>query len=65
MARYSQAQNRATQKYIKSAYDEIKIRMPKGKRDIIKEHADSLGESANAFINRAIDEAMQRDKSQE
>ena len=26
------------------------------------EHAASMGESATAFINRAIDEAMERDK---
>ena len=32
------------------------------KRTIIQEHAASLGESATAFINRAIDEAMARDK---
>ena len=28
----------------------------------IKEHAESMGESATAFINRAIDEAMARDQ---
>jgi uncharacterized protein (DUF1778 family) len=31
------------------------------KRSIIKEHAESMGESATTFINRAIDEAMARD----
>lgn len=33
--------------------------MPKGKKDKIKAHADSKGESVNAFINRAIDEAIE------
>ena len=28
---------------------------------INKDHAESMGESATAFINRAIDEAMARD----
>ena len=65
MARYSQAQNRATQKYIKNAYDEIKVRMPKGKKDIIKAHAETFDNgSVNAFINRAIDETMKRDKGE-
>ena len=32
------------------------------KRAIIKDHAESMGESATAFINRAIDEAMARDQ---
>ena len=31
---------------------------------IIKEHAEAMGESATAFINRAIDEAMKRDLSE-
>ena len=28
----------------------------------IKDHAEKMGESATAFINRAIDEAMKRDQ---
>lgn len=42
--------------------DETKVRMPKGKLDKIKAHAESKGESLNGFINRAIDEAMEHDK---
>lgn len=41
--------------------DNITLRVPKGDRDKIKAHADSMGESLNAFINRAIAEAMIRD----
>lgn len=63
--RYSEAQNKATQKYIKNNYDEIKIRADKGKKTIIKAHADSKGESVNRFINRAIDETMERDRRNE
>lgn len=59
-SRYSAAQNRATQKYIKKAYDEIKIRMPKGRKDKIKEHAELIGESVNGYINRLIDEDMEK-----
>ena len=57
----SKAQQRAVNKYVKSNYDEVKLRMPKGKKDIIQAHAAQQGESVNAYINRAIDEAMQRD----
>ena len=60
----SKAQQRAVNKYVKNNYDEIKLRMPKGKKEIIQEHASDHGESLNAFINRAIDEAMQRDKEE-
>ena len=35
--------------------------MKKGRKDIIKAHAEQRGESLNGFVNRAIDEAMERD----
>ena len=57
----SKAQQRAVNKYVKSNYDEVKLRMPKGKKDVIQAHAAQQGESVNAYINRVIDEAMQRD----
>ena len=59
----SKAQQRAVNKYVKNNYDEVKLRMPKGKKDVILAHAAPQGESVNAYINRAIDEAMQRDDS--
>ena len=59
----SKAQQRAVNKYVKSNYDEVKLRMPKGKKDVIQAHAAQQGESVNAYINRAIDETMQRDDS--
>lgn len=51
-------------RYNAKAYDEIKVRVPKGKKDIVQDHAARIGESVNAFINRAIDEAMERDGAQ-
>ena len=64
-SRYTQAQNKATQKYIKANYDEIKIRLPKGKKEIIKNYAIKHNESVNSFIKRIIDEAMERDKGKD
>lgn len=58
----SKAQMKATAKYMKNNYDEIKIRVPKGDKAIIKGHADDRGESVNEFIKRAITEAIERDK---
>lgn len=49
-------------RYNDKTYDRINLTVPKGDKDIIKSHAESRGESVNAFINRAIDEAMERDK---
>lgn len=48
-------------RYNAKAYDEIKLRVKKGKKDIIKAHAEEQGESVNQFIGRAIDETMKRD----
>ena len=58
----SKAQQRAVNKYMKENYDEIKVRVDKGKKEIIKTHAEAGGESVNGFINRAIDETLERDK---
>lgn len=57
----TKAQQKAVSKYMKENYDVYQIRMPKGKKDTIKAHAEARGESVNAFINRAIDEAMERE----
>ena len=57
----SKAQIKATQKYVAANYDEIKVRVAKGRKDKIKSHADGKGESVNGFINRAINETMERD----
>ena len=43
--------------------DRANLTMPKGKKDTVKAHAEAQGESLNAFINRAIDEAMERDST--
>lgn len=51
--------------YARKAYDDVRLQVKKGKKEIIKAHADSKGESVNGFINRAIDETMERDKEQE
>lgn len=57
----SKAQQKAVSKYMKENYDVYQIRMKKGQKDTIKAHADSRGESINAFIGRAIQETMERD----
>lgn len=57
----SKAQQKAVAKYMRENYDEIKIRMPKGKKTIIQDCAAAIGESANGFINTAIDEKIERE----
>ena len=59
----SKAQQKAVAKYMAENYDEIKVRVPKGKKDKIKAHAEKNGESLNGFVNRAVDEAMNKDSN--
>lgn len=59
----SKAQQKAVSKYMKENYDEIKVRVDKGQKDIIKAHAERRGESVNGFIGRAISETMERDNT--
>lgn len=58
----TKAQQRAVEKYKKANYDEIKVRVSKGKKGEIQAHVESTEESVNGFINRAIAETMARDK---
>lgn len=59
----SKAQQKAVAKYMKNNYDEIKIRVEKGKRDIIKVAAEAAGESLNSYIKKAVDQRMERDNA--
>ena len=61
----SKKQQAYVNKYVKNNYDRINVTMPKGQKDIIKEHADARGESVNGFINRAINNQIERDKEVE
>ena len=60
----SEALKRAKKKYDSESIDRIPLRVPKGKKEIIQAHAASREESVNAFLNRAIDETMERDCKQ-
>ena len=60
----SKAQLKATAKYQKEKYDEIKVRVPKGRKEIIQVHAQIKGETVNGFITRAIDETLDRDTTE-
>ncbi len=42
--------------------DRVNLTMPKGRKDIIKTHAETQGESVNGFINRAIDNQISQDR---
>ena len=58
--RVSAAQRKATDKYLEK-FDEMKIRVPTGQKAAVKAHAESMGESLNGFLSRALTETMERD----
>lgn len=65
MSPASKAQQRAVNKYIGKNYDRVNLTLQKGRKDEVQTHAESRGESLNGFINRAIDETVERDKDSE
>ena len=58
----SEAAKRAVKKYDQEKIDRIAMRVPKGKREVIQAHAQEQGESINSFLNRAVDETIERDQ---
>lgn len=57
----SEARIRANNKYNEKAYDRINVAVPKGKKAELQSHTALTGESLNAFVNRAINETVERD----
>ena len=58
----SKAQIKATQKYIKNHYERLEMRVPIGKKEKIVAYAKKHDGSLNKFLNRLVDESMERDK---
>ena len=61
--RYTEAQARSAKKYLTETVEDVRIRVPKGQKAVIKSHAEQQGESMNQFVTRAITETMERDNS--
>lgn len=58
------ARRKASAKYLHESVEDIRIRVPKGQKEIIKAYAEEQGESMNQFVIRAIAETMQRDQKE-
>ena len=59
--RKTHTSNEVKRRYNEKTYDRLQLVVPKGKKDEIKDFATSNGESLNGFVNRAIDETMERE----
>ena len=53
-------QKRASEKYDNEKVDNIRFRVPKGKKDLLKMCAEVNGESVNEMLNRLTDEEIKR-----
>ena len=61
----SSAQKKAVAKYNTANYEQIGLRVKRGRKEEIKVFAEAHGESLNSFINRAITETMEREAGSE
>ena len=57
--------NASKDKYNSKAYDDIRLRVPKGQKEKIQTFAEANGETVNGFINRLISEALGEHKTAE
>lgn len=57
----TEAQKKARDKWLKEKVADIRFRVPINEKELIQAHAKAQGESTNAFIYRAVKEAMERD----
>ena len=56
----TEARKAANKRYI-DKFVEVKVRMTPERRTEVHQHAQEMEESTTAFINRAIDETIERD----
>jgi len=61
----TESQRRATKKWndanMKDRYYRVSALLPMAQKDKLITHVNNRGESISGFINRAIDETMERD----
>ena len=50
------------EEYRKTKFEDLRVRVPKGKKQIITYYVKTTGESLNSFVNKAIDEKIERDQ---
>ena len=48
-------------KWNAKTYDRVNLTMPKGKKEVLQARAEAQGESVNAYINKAIDQRMEKE----
>lgn len=57
--RYTEAQKKSAEKYLRDKVEDIRIRVPKGEKQKIKEFAEAQDKSLNQFIYDLIKREME------
>lgn len=55
---YTEAQKKATNKWIKNNYDRINVTLPQGQKEVWKAAAEKEGLSLNDFIRKCVAEKI-------
>ena len=55
---YTKASGQAVNRYSKKAYDDIRVRVRKGQKEIIQKRAEQLNKSVNGYITDLIEEDL-------
>lgn len=61
MSPLSEARKKANKKWDAENLEQLQVKLKKGKKEVYKSHAAQMGETMNAFANRALKETMERD----
>ncbi len=60
MMPYTKAGGQAVNRYSKKAYDDVRLRVKKGQKEIIQKRAEELNKSVNSYIVDLIEEDLKR-----
>lgn len=62
---YTQARNKATQKYVKANYERVALSFQKGIKDRWKAAAEAAGESLTTYIMKAVEMRIESETNKE
>lgn len=60
-SKYTEAQKAASIKYLREKCDDVRVRVPKGTKDIWKAAAEEQGISLQQFIIQAVEAAINKE----
>ena len=59
---YTKASGQAVNRYSKKAYDDVRVRVKKGQKELIQARATELNKSINSYIVDLIEEVIRNAK---